>query len=74
VKNLKEVEELIQLANKKKRIAYSQGFNRRFGSNDQKLKAVQIKIWCLFQKTKPNSTGTVKVWHNLMSMFIQCIR
>ncbi|WP_034552388.1 Gfo/Idh/MocA family protein [Carnobacterium funditum] len=68
--NLKEVEELIQLA-KQKNVLLTAGFNRRFAPMIQKLKAVPDKNMVFIQKTKPNSTGTVKF--AIYDMFIHVL-
>ncbi|SEL29265.1 virulence factor [Carnobacterium iners] len=68
--DLEEVEELIQLA-KQKQVLLTVGFNRRFAPMIQKLKDIPDKNMIFIQKTKPNSTGTVKF--AIYDMFIHVL-
>lgn len=67
---LTEVEELMALA-KQKNLLLTTGFNRRFAPMIQKLKMVPDKNMLFVQKTKPNSSGTVKF--AIYDMFIHVV-
>lgn len=68
--DLEEVEELIQLA-KQNNLMLTAGFNRRFAPKIQKLKDIPDKNMVFIQKTKPDSTGTVKF--AIYDMFIHVL-
>lgn len=67
---LEEVEALMALA-KQKDLLLVAGFNRRFAPMIQKLKEVPDKNMLFVQKTKPNSSGTVKF--AIYDMFIHVV-
>ncbi|MEG0288594.1 MAG: Gfo/Idh/MocA family oxidoreductase [Carnobacterium sp.] len=67
---LEEVEALMALA-KQKGLLLVAGFNRRFAPMIQKLKEVPDKNMLFVQKTKPNSSGTVKF--AVYDMFIHVV-
>ena len=68
--NVEEVKALMELA-KEKGILLITGFNRRFAPMIQKVKEVPNKNMILIQKTKPESSGSVK--YAIYDLFIHVV-
>lgn len=68
--NIDEVKALMDLA-EEKNVLLVTGFNRRFAPMVQKVKEVPNKSMILVQKTKPNSSGSVK--YAIYDLFIHVV-